>query len=285
MPQSVSAPRDHREKTEHEFDIEARWRESLLGGASTEDFQHAYDELHAEFMDRQHGDADLYEKVNPRSSTEDRIRAVLLQVIGSGQDVLEVGTGDGRTACLLAEQGNKVTSVDVSRLALAQARERWGDLGLDLSFRFGDARALEFESETFDFCISENMVEHISLEDMRAHLQEVKRLLNPGGSYLIYTPSRLWSGRVSVGFHLHVYTLREMCALLREYGFETVWLEPRFLHRFGRIYPMSGLGLRLACLWEDMLSLLRVHRWPVKLRSKVLPSLMVRAIREETANG
>jgi len=286
MNQPDLAPRDHRQKTEHEFDIETRWRESLLDGASTDDFQRAYDELHAEFLERQQGDqVDIYGKVNPRSSSEDRVRAVVLKVIGSGSRILEIGTGDGQTAYTLAKQGNDVISVDVSNLALEQARARWADEGLDLQFLFGDARSLDFASNSFDFAVSENMVEHISLDDMRAHLWEISRLLAPGGSYLIYTPSRLWSGRVSVGFHLHVYTLRELCALLRELGYQPIWLEPRLLHRFGRLCPMSGWGLRLACLWEDLLRLLRVHRWPVKLRSRVLPSLMVRAVREEAGRG
>jgi len=269
-------PRDHRDKTASEYDIEARWREVLLHGASAEDFQRAYDELHGEFLRRQGGDGEIYDEVNPRSGTEDRIRAVALRCIGSGARVLEIGAGDGRTAYLLAKQGNKVLSVDVSRLALERARARWGgEPGLGLAYEFGDARHLDLPAGSFDYIVSENLVEHISLKDMQAHLREVYRLLAPGGAYLLYTPSRLWSGRVSAGFHLHVYTLRELCDLMCKCGLEPRWLEPRLLHRTGRLWMIGGLGLRLGWAYESFLRALCVHKWSVALKARIIPSIMV----------
>ena len=288
------APSGERRKSAAEIDIENRWRRVLLEGASTGDFQRAYDELHAEFIRqaecaRQDGDdvpysrGGIYAQVNPRPETEDRLRSVILHYVGSWSclrgrpsRVLEVGTGDGRTAHLLACQGNTVLSVDVSRLALDRARSRWGgDPSLSLQYEFGDARGLDLPDASFDFVVSENMVEHLSPDDMRAHLGEVRRLLAPGGSYLLYTPSRLWSGRISAGFHLHVYTLRELTRLLQEFDFRPIWLEPRLLHRTGRLYPISGLGLWIASLWESVLSALRVHAWPLSLKTRIIPGIMV----------
>ena len=272
----VTSSREYRPKSEAEIAIEQRWRKTLLEGGSADAFQQAYDELHAEFLERQPTDEQgIYADVNPRSA-EDRVRAVILKCIGSGKRVLEVGTGDGATSHALAAQGNRVLSMDVSRLALERARARWAtEASLDLCFEFGDARALDCDDGSFDYVVSENMVEHISLDDMRAHLDEVRRVLAPGGCYLLYTPSRLWSGRVSAGFHLHVYTLRELCALMREHRFEPRWLEPRLLRRTGRLWQISGPLLWGAWLWEALLSALRVHRWPVSLKSRLLPSLMI----------
>jgi SAM-dependent methyltransferase len=271
--------RDHREKTAHEREIEQRWRQRLLEGGSAQDFADAYDQLHQEFLGRQPGqDGEIYGEVNPRSASEDRVRAVILRAVGSGKRVLEVGTGDGATAFQLARQGNAVTSCDVSRLALEKAQARWGDApGLGLRFAFGDARQLPAEADAFDYVVSENMVEHISLEDMRAHLAEVRRVLAPGGAYLLYTPTRLWSGRVSVGFHLHVYTLHELCALMRTEGFAPRWLEPRLLHRTGRLWTLGAPWVWLAWGWEALLGALRVWRWPVALKARLLPSIMLNA--------
>jgi 2-polyprenyl-3-methyl-5-hydroxy-6-metoxy-1,4-benzoquinol methylase len=278
---SSGAPelRDHREKTERERVIEQRWRQRLLEGGSVDDFADAYDQLHKEFLDRQQGqDGEIYGEVNPRSTSEDRVRAVILRAVGSGKRVLEVGTGDGETAYQLARQGNAVTSCDVSRLALEKAQAHWGNIpGLELHFAFGDARQLPAEANAFDIVISENMVEHISLEDMRAHLAEVRRVLAPRGCYLLYTPTRLWSGRMSVGFHLHVYTLHELCALMRNEGFAPRWLEPRLLHRTGRLWTIGTPLIWLAWGWEALLGVLRVWRWPVALKARVLPSIMLRA--------
>jgi len=115
------------------------------------------------------------------------------------------------------------------------------------------------------------------LDDMRAHLAEVYRVLAPGGRYLLYTPSRVWSGRVSVGFHLHVYSLRELVQLLREYGFEVSWMEPRLLARTGRLWRLSGFWLRLACWYESLLVALRVQSWPVPIKARIIPGIMVAA--------
>ena len=271
-----SEPRDHRDKSATEKEIEGRWRQVLLEGASSEDFRRAYDELHTEFIGTQGEVGDIYGEVNPRSEVGDRVRAVVLRHIGSGSRVLEVGTGDGTTAYLLAHQGNSVVSADVSRIALERARSRWGgDPNQALRFEFGDARALDYPDASFDFVLSENLVEHISLDDMREHLRQVRRVLVPGGGYLLYTPSRLWNGRISVGFHLHVYTLRQVCRLLHSFGFRPVWLEPRLVHRMNRLYPISGLGLQLVGLVESVLSALRVHAWPICLKARIIPSIMV----------
>lgn len=275
------ALRDHREKTLAERQIEERWRKLLMEGASTEDFQRAYDELHAEFLREQGGQGAIYATVNPRAESEDRVRAVVLRCVGRGARVLEVGTGDGLTAYLLARQGNQVLSVDVSRVALERARLRWGtEHGLALRFEYGDARSLALADASFDVVVSENLVEHLSLTDMRKHLAEVYRLLVPGGRYLLYTPSRLWSGRISAGFHLHVYTLRELCALMREAGFRVSWLEPRLLHRLGRLIRISGVALWLAWLYEAVLAALRVQAWPLGLKARVIPGIMVLGVKE-----
>jgi len=267
-----------REKTDIELGIESRWRERLIEGASTRAFQEAYDELHAEFMAQQQGEGEIYDRVNPRADADDRLRAVIVASIAPADKVLEIGTGDGVTAARIAEQGAHVTSVDVSQLALERAREHWGGRAdLDLTFAYGDARSLNAADGTLDAVVSENMVEHISLDDMRAHLAEVYRVLAPGGRYLLYTPSRVWSGRVSVGFHLHVYSLRELVQLLREYGFKVSWMEPRLLARTGRLWRLSGFWLRLACWYESLLVALRVQSWPVPIKARIIPGIMVAA--------
>ncbi|MBC7235086.1 MAG: methyltransferase domain-containing protein [Chloroflexi bacterium] len=283
------SPRQERLKGAKEVQIERRWRDALLQGGSSADFRQAYDELHREFLRQQGqgaepGEADIYGQVNPRAGAEDRVRAVLLRAAGSGKRILEVGTGDGLTSYLLAQQGNEVITIDVSEVALQHARVRWGkDTGLALTHALGDARELSWADASFDLVISENLVEHISPADMRRHLAEVRRVLISGGHYVLYTPSRLWSGRVSAGFHLHVYTLRELCAMLREHGFVPTWIEPRLLHRTGRLISVGGLGLRFVMAYEALLGAWRVHRWPYALKARVIPSVMVSAQREEGA--
>ncbi|MBM4430758.1 MAG: methyltransferase domain-containing protein, partial [Chloroflexi bacterium] len=119
---------DDRIKSEQEVEIEGKWRDKLLHTATAQDFQQAYDELHSLFLKEQggpsqgsgRGHAQVYDTVNPRGM--DRARRVILHKIGQGRDVLEVGCGDGETSRLLARQGNRVVSIDISSVALETAR-------------------------------------------------------------------------------------------------------------------------------------------------------------------
>jgi len=269
--------RDNRGKSEQEIAIERRWRERLMRAATAEEFQQAYDELHSLFLEEQGDAAAIYAKVNPRGM--DRARRVILRQVGQRQRVLEVGCGDGETSRLLARQGNAVVSIDISTVALEAARARAADEPLDLRYEYGDARALNFEDETFDYVVSEHFVEHLSTQDLLTHLTEVRRVLRVGGSYLISTPSRLWNGRRSVGFHLHVYTLEELCKVLSKVGFGVTWLEPRFLRRFGFVIELKEPLLWPVFLWERLLDAVRIYRWPQSIRGRVLPSVIVSATR------
>lgn len=264
-----------RRKSEQEIAVERKWRARLMKEASAEEFREAYDELHSIFLQEQPTREQIYGKVNPRGM--DRARQAILRKIGHGHHVLEVGCGDGETSRWLARQGNAVVSIDISSVALEVARSRVQGESLDLRYEYGDARQLQFADETFDFVVSEHFVEHLAMPDLLAHLREVRRVLRRGGSYLISTPSRLWNGRRSVGFHLHVYTLEELCRVVAEGGLEATWLEPRFLRRFGFVLEMRGLPLQLVFLWERLLDWIRIYRWPEAIRNRLLPSVIVSA--------
>lgn len=264
---------DHRTKSELELEIERRWREKLLRVATAEEFQQAYDELHALFLKEQECPGQIYAQVNPRGM--DRARRLILRKVGQGQRVLEVGSGDGETSRLLARQGNAVVSIDISRVALETARKRVAGEGLDLRYEYGDARALNFASDTFDYVVSEHFVEHLSPSDLLVHLTEVQRVLRKGGCYLISTPSRLWNGRRSVGFHLRVYTLEELCQVVEQAGFAVTWLEPRFLRRLGFVIALKKPLLWPVFLWERLLDAIRIYKWPPGIRSRLIPSVIV----------
>ncbi|MFG2310604.1 class I SAM-dependent DNA methyltransferase [Streptomyces sp. NPDC048566] len=52
------------------------------------------------------------------------------ELLGAPEAVLEIGCGTGRAAAHLAEQGVKVTGVDLSPLMAQRAAERWSPLGV-----------------------------------------------------------------------------------------------------------------------------------------------------------
>jgi ubiquinone/menaquinone biosynthesis C-methylase UbiE len=87
---------------------------------------------------------------------------VLLDMVGevAGQTVLDVGTGTGRAALLLAAAGALVTGVDASEKMLAVARQRAVEQGVQLRFLVGDAHALEFADRSFDVVVSLRVLMH-----------------------------------------------------------------------------------------------------------------------------
>jgi 2-polyprenyl-3-methyl-5-hydroxy-6-metoxy-1,4-benzoquinol methylase len=88
--------------------------------------------------------------------------AVVVRMAGDvrGRSVLDVGTGTGRAALLLAKAGAIVTGVDPSEQMLAVARERAKAEGQAIAFRRGDAHALEFPDGVFETVISLRVLMH-----------------------------------------------------------------------------------------------------------------------------
>lgn len=87
---------------------------------------------------------------------------VLERFIGRVRDrrVLDVGTGTGRAALLLASAGAEVTAVDASEAMLQIARARAAEEGIGVTFLHGDAHALGFPDRSFDVAISLRVLMH-----------------------------------------------------------------------------------------------------------------------------
>jgi SAM-dependent methyltransferase len=78
----------------------------------------------------------------------------------AGMSVLDVGTGTGRAALLLARRGARTTGVDASREMLKVARERAAAEGLSVAFAPGDVHALEFPDRCFDVVVCLRVLMH-----------------------------------------------------------------------------------------------------------------------------
>jgi len=93
------------------------------------------------------------------ASTQARVLANLIGTIRN-RPILDVGTGTGRAALLLARGGGQVTGVDASTEMLAIARQRAAAEGLSIRFQTGDAHALDFLDRSFDVVLSLRVIMH-----------------------------------------------------------------------------------------------------------------------------
>jgi 2-polyprenyl-3-methyl-5-hydroxy-6-metoxy-1,4-benzoquinol methylase len=106
----------------------------------------------------------------------------LLDRIGNvrGKRVLDLGTGSGFLATLLAANGAEVDAVDVSEASLAVARWRAEISGVAERIRFHcrPAEALGFDNGRFDAACGVFVLHHL---DLSAAAPELRRVLRHGG--------------------------------------------------------------------------------------------------------
>ena len=96
--------------------------------------------------------------------------------------VLDVGTGPGFFAIVLAELGCRVTAVDYTDNMLREARRNAGALAERIRFLKMNAEQLTFPDESFDVVLSRNVT--WNLPDPAAAYRQWHRVLRPGGLLL-----------------------------------------------------------------------------------------------------
>jgi ubiquinone/menaquinone biosynthesis C-methylase UbiE len=99
---------------------------------------------------------------------------------GSHGSLLEVGCGIGVDSIQLAKCGFDVTGVDLTDSALRIARDFAATRGVTVDFRLGNAEGLGFSDGSFDAVYSFGVLHHTP--DINAAVDEVKRVLKPGGT-------------------------------------------------------------------------------------------------------
>lgn len=135
-------------------------------------------------------------------------------------DLLDIGCGTGANLPMLASAAGRegrVTGIDFSPLALRFARDHLASLPVTLLQ--GDALHLPFDDASFDVVTMLDVLEHLS--DDRRSLQEVRRVLRPGGAYVFSVPAyqHLWSAHDEALHHFRRYEMQGLRSLLRANGF------------------------------------------------------------------
>jgi ubiquinone/menaquinone biosynthesis C-methylase UbiE len=122
-----------------------------------------------------------------------------------GQRVLDVACGEGYGAALLARSAQSVVGADISREAVAHARSEYASLA-NLSFVEAPCTRLPLADASIDLAVSFETVEHIA--EQEAFLDELARVLAPGGVLLISSPNKVeYSDKRSFANEFHVKEL------------------------------------------------------------------------------
>lgn len=164
---------------------------------------------------------------------------------GIGQ-LLDLGCSWGRWTLAAAKRGFEVVGLDPSLGALMAARRVSSSLGIRSRYVCGDARFLPFRDESLDAVFSYSVLQHLSEPDVGLVLQDIARVLRPGGISLIQMPNR-------IGLRCLFHQVRRGFRAPR--AFEVRYWSMRKLHEtFGKLLGEStafvdcffGLGLQEA---------------------------------------
>ncbi len=121
-----------------------------------------------------------------------------------GLKVLEIGCGLGTDGAQFAKAGAAYTGVDLTDAAIELAQKRFELFGLEGDFQVADAEKLNFPDQSFDVVYSHGVLHHTP--DIEAAVQEVHRVLKPGGRAIVML------------YHRGSYNYRVGIRLLRRAG-------------------------------------------------------------------
>lgn len=115
------------------------------------------------------------------SSKKERWLAEFHKYLPAGRQlrILDIGTGTGFFACLLAEEGHRVSGIDLTPEMVGHARHMSSVLGLEIDFQVMDAEETDFPSDHFDALVTRNLT--WTLPDMGKAYREWYRILKPDG--------------------------------------------------------------------------------------------------------
>ncbi|MGE0532500.1 MAG: class I SAM-dependent methyltransferase [Hyphomonadaceae bacterium] len=149
---------------------------------------------------------------------------------------VELGGGDGAVTLGVAPHVAKAIVIEVSDALAPQ------DAPANFEFLLTKGVTLPLPSESVSFVYSNQLMEHLHPDDAFEQMQEVVRVLKPGGRYLCRTPSRysgphdvsMFFSDVAQGMHLKEYSYKELRALMRKAGFgrTSIWIAPRAYRAF-----------------------------------------------------
>lgn len=175
----------------------------------------------------------------------------------SGDRVLDLGCGEGRHGILAYTRADIVSiGVDLRLEDLRIARERFEHFceadnpAKSFGLCAANALTLPFADSTFDKVVCSEVLEHIP--DYRAALDEIERVLKPGGLFYASVP-RCWPEKICwylsdayykvEGGHLRIFDANTLKAQIETVGFQS--LGKHWAH------ALHSPFWWLKCLWWD----------------------------------
>jgi len=126
-------------------------------------------------------------------------RPELVNLVESGAlqpgRAIDLGCGTGDNAIFLTQHGFEVTALDFAPAAIATAKAKARQAGLDVDFGVDDLTRLSTVSGQFDLLVDYGTFDDLSIRQRAAYVRQIVPLAKPGAKFLLWCfqwEPRLW---------------------------------------------------------------------------------------------
>jgi SAM-dependent methyltransferase len=198
-----------------------------LRAANKEERKTLYRSLYDELFKRVPHHQQLTNKASPEIEQLNIARQMsfILPHVKANDSFLEIGAGSCALSRAISKHCRKVVAIDVSRYV-----SEGEPLPSNCSFVITDGCDIPVPAGSVDVAYSNQLMEHLHVEDVLEQLGNIYIALKPGGRYVCVTPNSvagpwdisMYFDEVSRGFHLKEYNSKELISVLRDAGFSRV---------------------------------------------------------------
>jgi SAM-dependent methyltransferase len=258
MPRPVPSTEGRTEdELRQHYEVEKELADRLRHATATER-RTLYTALYNELLTRVPRHPQLTMKTDP-AATAALVHAqlrILRPYVRPDSTFLEIGAGDCALSIAMAPGVRRVYALEVGEEVVRDVAMPENGTVL-----ISDGVDIPLDDHTVDLTYSNQVMEHLHPDDAQEQLENIRKALKPGGTYVCITPNRLtgphdisaYFDDVPSGFHLREYSVGGLTKMFRLAGFESVRVLVGARDRFAAVpaWPVTALEAGLGRLGTE----------------------------------
>ena len=143
-----------------------------------------------------------------------------ISMLPAGGRVLEIGYGSGVSFLNLSQKFSEIHGIDLHAHS-DEVAHSFTHTQSNIHLRQGDVRALPYEDGSFDAAIAVSIHEHLPPDTQDEAFAEVRRVLAPGGCYVVGVPgvnAMMTTAFYALGWDIRPYHISKETRVLEAMG-------------------------------------------------------------------